>query len=349
MTKHLTASTALASFWRGTKFMSMQRIFLCIVLAVVVSGAVQADTLFLRNGSTLQGNFLRFENDQFVFQLSTGGDRDRGRVLRFPSKEVLRLVTDRDADGTLSKTNPTVRPPAAGTFETQPNVDVRLANDWVNSNIAVVTGQRIRIEATGTVRLEGRDNSSPSGINRRDPNAPLPDDNAGALVASIGNDLNSPIMLIGRAKEFVADRDGVLYFTVNYWETSNSSGSYQVRVQTERRAGVTTRPPVVSSTPFTCGLPSRITMTEGGYTGVWTRRNNSNEYDAVWTRQRQQITGVLSITTQGNRVFIKRLQSTDGQLCEYEGTVSADGRTINGTYGCSGVSNLQWQGSAQCN
>ncbi len=327
--------------------MSMQRIFLCIVLAVVVSGAVQADTLFLRNGSTLQGNFLRFENDQFVFQLTTGGDRDRGRVLRFSTKEVLRLVTDRDADGTLSRTNPTIKPTPASTFETQPNVDVRLANDWINSNIAVVTGQRIRIEATGTVRLEGRDNSSPSGINRRDPNAPLPDESAGALVASIGNDLNSPILLIGRSKEFVADRDGVLYFTVNYWETSNASGSYQVRVQTERRAGMTTpRPPV---SPFACGLPARITMTEGGYNGVWTRRLNSNEYDAVWTRGRQQITGVLSITTQGNRVFIKRLQSTDNQLCEYEGTVSADGVTINGMYGCSGVSNLSWQGRAECN
>ena len=329
--------------------MSMQRIFLCIVLAVVVSSAVQADTLYLRNGSTLQGNFLRFENGTFVFQLTSGGDRDRGRVLRFPMRDVLRLVTDHDADGTLSSTTPTTKPTPASPFDTQPNVDVRLGNDWVSSNIAVVQGQRVRIDATGTVRLEGRDISSPAGINRRDSNAPLPDENAGALVASIGNDLNSPILLIGRSKEFVADRDGTLYFTVNYWETSNASGSYQVRVQTERRTGATTRPPVTSSTPFACGMPARFTMTEGGYNGVWTRRGNSNEYEAVWTRGRQQINGVLSVTTQGNRIFIKRLQSTDGQLCEYEGIVSADGVTINGTYGCGGVSNLTWQGRAQCN
>jgi hypothetical protein len=329
----------------------MQRVFLCIVLAVVVSGAVQADTLYLRNGSTLQGNFLRFENDQFVFQLTTGGDRDRGRVLRFPTKDVLRLVMDRDADGTLSRTNPatTTKPGAGPVFDTAPNIDVRLTPDWVNSNLQVTQGQRIRIDATGTVRLEGRDNSSPSGINRRDPNAPLPDENAGALVASIGNDLNSPIILIGRSKEFVADRDGILYFTVNYWETSNASGSYQVRVQTERRAGGTTRPPIAPASPFACGLPSRITMNEGGYNGVWTRRGNTNEYDAVWTRGRQTINAILSITTQGNRVFVKRLQSSDGQLCEYEGTVSGDGVTINGTYSCSGVSNLTWQGRAECN
>jgi hypothetical protein len=221
--------------------------------------------------------------------------------------------------------------------------------DWVNSNIQVTQGQRIRVDATGTVRLEGRDTSSPSGINRRDPNAPLPDENAGALVASIGNDLNSPIILIGRSKEFVADRDGILYFTVNYWETNNASGSYQVRVQTERRAGGTTRPPIAPISPFACGLPSRITMSEGGYNGIWTRRTNSNEYDAVWTRGRQTIRGVLSITTQGNRVFIKRLQSTDNQLCEYEGTVNTDGVNINGTYSCGSASNLTWQGRAECN
>ena len=330
--------------------MKMQRIFLCIVLAVVVSGAVQADTLYLRNGSVLQGNFLRFENDTFIFQLTTGGDRERGRVLRFPTKEVLRLVSDRDADGALSRTTaPTTKPGAGPVFDTSPNIDVRLTPDWVNSNIQVVQGQRLRVEATGTVRLEGRDNSSPSGINRRDPNAPLPDESAGALVASIGNDLNSPIILIGRSKEFVADRDGILYFTVNYWETNNASGSYQVRVQTERRAGVPARTTTPIS-PFACGLPSRITMTEGGYNGTWTRRGNTNEYDAVWTRGgRQQVTAVLSVTTQGNRIFIKRLQSTDGQLCEYDGTVSADGTTINGTYACGGVQNLQWQGRAQCN
>jgi hypothetical protein len=328
----------------------MQRIFLCIVLAVVVSGTVQADKLELRNGSVLQGNFLRFENDTFVFQLTTGGDRDRGRVLRFPTKDVLRLVMDRDADGALSRTGPPTAKPGAGpVFDTSPNIDVRLTTDWINSNIQVTQGQRIRVDATGTVRLEGRDNSSPAGINRRDPNAPLPDENAGALVASIGNDLNSPILLIGRQKEFVADRDGILYFTVNYWETSNASGAYQVRVQTERRTGTTTRPPVMSSTPFSCGMPARFTMTEGGYTGVWTRRGNTNEYDAVWTRGRQQINGVLSITTQGNRIFIRRLQSSDNQLCEYEGTVSADGTTINGTYQCGGVSNLSWQGRAECN
>jgi hypothetical protein len=186
----------------------------------------------------------------------------------------------------------------------------------------------------------------PAGLNRRDPNAPLPNENDGALVATISNDLNAPIVFIGRSKEFVADRSGTLYFTVNHWDTLNASGSYQVRVQTERQSGG--RAPVVSSTPFTCGMPARFTVTEGGYNGVWTRRGNSNEYDAVWTRGRQEVTAVLSITTQGNRIYVKRISSSDGYLCEYEGVVGNDGVSITGTYTC-GSGKFNWRARAECN
>ncbi len=331
--------------------MSRKKLLLGVVIFTLLSVTALADTLYLTNGSTLQGNFLRLENGQVFFQLTTGGDRDRGRVLRFTLKEVKSIVTDRDPDGTLSRGTsniPTTKP--TSTFETFPVVDVRLTNDWINSNVQVVQGQRVRIEASGTIALDGRDNSSPSGNNRRDPNAPLPDENDGALVASIGTDLSSPILLIGRSKEFVADRSGILYFTVNHWDTTNARGSYQVRVQTERTAGSpTTRPPVYSSTPFSCGMPARFTETEGNYTAVWTRRGNTNEYDAVWSRNgRQQVTAVISITTQGNRLIARRIQSSDGYLCEYEGTVSGDGVTITGTVNCSG-NRFNFQARAECN
>lgn len=325
--------------------MNRIKLFLGIALITLLSVAALADTLYLSNGSVLQGNFLRFENGQFYFQLTDGGDRDRGRVLRFTVREVLRIVTERDPDGTLSKAPPTSPTTPTSTYVSHPNVEVRLTNDWINSNIQVVQGQKIRLEATGTVRLDGRDNSSPAGLNRRDANAPMPNENDGALVASISNDLNAPIIFIGRAKEFVADRSGTLYFTVNHWDTLNASGSYQVRVQTERQGGG--RAPVVSSTPFSCGMPPRFTETEGGYNGVWTRRGNSNEYDAIWTRGRQEVTAVLSITTQGNRIYVKRISSSDGYLCEYEGVVGNNGVTITGTYSC-GSGKFNWQARAEC-
>ena len=330
--------------------MSRKKLFLGVALLTVLSVTALADSLYLTNGSVLQGNFLRLDNGQIFFQLTGSGDRDRGRVLRFTLKEVLRIVTDKDPDGTLSRVTPnTPNTKPTSTFESFPVVDVRLANDWINSNVQVVQGQKIRIDATGSITLDGRDNASPSGVNRRDPNAPLPEENDGALVASIGNDLNTPILMIGRGKEFVADRTGTLYFTVNHWDTSNARGSYQVRVQAERATGTTTTRPPVVTTPFACGMPARFTEAEGEYTAVWTRRGTTNEYDAVWSRNgRQQVTAVVSITTQGNRISIRRIQSSDGYLCEYEGTVGTDGTSITGTASC-GSSRFNFQARAECN
>lgn len=102
-----------------------------------------------------------------------------------------------------------------------------------------------------------------------------------------------------------------------------------------------------------CSSATRWEETEAGYTGVWTRRSNSNVFDAVWTRDgqdRRQITAVLSITNQGNRVFVKRTSSSDGYLCEYDGTMAADGVTVSGTMRCPGnSSSLPWQATIDCN
>ncbi|HEX4951040.1 MAG TPA: DUF3011 domain-containing protein [Blastocatellia bacterium] len=98
-----------------------------------------------------------------------------------------------------------------------------------------------------------------------------------------------------------------------------------------------------------CRSATRWDETEAGYTGVWTRRGNSNVFDAVWTRDRQQVTAVLTITNQGNRVFVKRTSSSDGYLCEYEGTVAADGVTVTGTMRCPGNSTtFPWQATIDC-
>jgi len=55
------------------------------------------------------------------------------------------------------------------------------------------------------------------------------------------------------------------------------------------------------------------------------------------------------MTTQGNRVFVKRTSSSDGYLCEYEGTVAADGVTVTGTVRCPGNPNsFTWQATIDC-
>jgi len=219
----------------------MHRVRWTILLLILMAGSLQADTLYLRNGSVLQGVFVGFENGQFIFQITSTDDPNSGRTLRFAPREVLRLVIDRqsnDASSTGRTNFPNQRTVApGGNFESFPPFEVRLMDQWTRSDVQVTRGQRVRIEASGQIYLNGRTPSSPAGTNRRDPDAPLPNEADGALIAAIGNDPNSPAILIGRSREFTADRDGVLYFTVNHWETTNAQGSYQVRVSVERNSG----------------------------------------------------------------------------------------------------------------
>jgi hypothetical protein len=216
-----------------------------IVILLTLSTLVFADTLYLRNGSVLKGTFVGFENGYFLFQMD-GDEENKPR--RFAVRDVTRLMMDRntqasnpyDNRGNYPNSNTAPRNDTrSGGFETLPQFDVQLLDQWIKSDVQVTRGQRVRIEASGQISLDSRTSSRPEGLNRRDPDAPLPNENDGALVAAIGTDYDSPPILIGRSREFTADRDGLLYFTVNHASTAGTRGSYQVRVSLDRSTGST--------------------------------------------------------------------------------------------------------------
>ena len=74
---------------------------------------------------------------------------------------------------------------------------------------------------------------------------------------------------------------------------------------------------------------------ESGWLGIWNRRGNSNIFDATWYAGDSRITAEMIITVSGNQVTIQRRKSSDGNDCTYTGTLSADGRNVVGTYGCT--------------
>jgi hypothetical protein len=220
----------------------MRKILGVIAMIALLTGVALADVLYLKNGNVLKGTFVGFENNQFVFQLSDGSR------LKFRPTEVDRLVMERDVAGSVgapvpSRSGPPSRdpnpnPPSTGgaRWETSAPFDVRLEDQWARTAINVTAGTRVRAEATGTITLEGRTQTGPEGLNgRRDREAPLPDENDGALIAAIGQ--NSAPILIGRSREFVANEDGVLYFTVNHWETRDARGAFRVTVSVDRNSG----------------------------------------------------------------------------------------------------------------
>ena len=81
-----------------------------------------------------------------------------------------------------------------------------------------------------------------------------------------------------------------------------------------------------------CGLGARWEETENGWNGTWTRRGNSNIFDAAWRNGSATGSSVLTMTLNGNRVHIERRDSGSfgGATVTYDGTISSNG-TVTGT------------------
>jgi hypothetical protein len=90
--------------------------------------------------------------------------------------------------------------------------------------------------------------------------------------------------------------------------------------------------PAASSTTASDRLGRVWYVTEdGNWTGTWSRRGDSTLFDAVWYRGNERVTGVLTMSVQGAAVRIQSRQQTNGSDVDYEGTLSADGKSIRGT------------------
>jgi len=80
------------------------------------------------------------------------------------------------------------------------------------------------------------------------------------------------------------------------------------------------------------------------WTGTWMRRGSSNVFDANWGGE---VTALLTISMQGDLVKVERRGSSDGNDCEYQGTVAPDGVTVSGTYSCKKGGPYAWRATIQ--
>jgi Ca2+-binding EF-hand superfamily protein len=112
---------------------------------------------------------------------------------------------------------------------------VEAARGWIDTGIEVRQGDRISIDASGTVTLSnnGSDIAEPSGsrTGRRANSAPLPNDLAGALIARIDN--GAP-MLVGTRRTFTAPNAGRLYLSVNDDFFQDNVGEYRATISVSR-------------------------------------------------------------------------------------------------------------------
>lgn len=139
----------------------------------------------------------------------------------------------------------TTRPSTPSTSATAPNyvpINTRVrgdnaSNGWTNSGLVVRRGQRLRINATGQISLGNGRTSTPSGIGTlQDKDKLMQDEATGALIAVIGDD-NNEFVFIGRTREFIAQRDGVLFLGVNEGNLNDNTGAYDVVIEADASDG----------------------------------------------------------------------------------------------------------------
>lgn len=284
----------------------MKKIIFALVITLAAVSFAAADTITLRGGTTIRGNVLGFINGRFAIQLtstatlpvnpnnrsqaSTSRTVSAGEVIFLRPRDIERIEIDgRSLDDARYQTR---------------TVDVSLGPNWIDSGVDVRRGERIRIDATGTI-YAGRSRITPVGLNTTDQYAPLPRAAEGALIGVIGNDANSQIIEIGAGREFVADNDGRLYLTANRSSYTDARGAFNVRVRKEvdlaamsRTADDNRNPNDNSYDPFafpgdsgTGSAPTRSRTGGGGYIPNRDNRNTGRTLERIIAVQGNQSRG----------------------------------------------------------
>ena len=240
------------------------RLLLSTLLLISLSTPLLADTIRLKDGSVIRGQVIGFKDQQFTILIGGSARGRRGQTtvyvedvesIEFDSTPGAGTATD---DGSARSNPPLSRPsppvnqsdpvasdsrsndttPASSSNPTFFTIKVGVRadasnNGWTNSGLVVRKGQRLRISASGRVSLGRGRFSTPGGqASIQDNDKLMRNEATGALIAVIGDD-NDDFILIGPRREFVAQRDGVLFLGVNEGDLTDNTGSYDIVIEAE--------------------------------------------------------------------------------------------------------------------
>lgn len=240
------------------------RSLLALALAVGLSVPVLADTIRLKDGSVLKGEVVGFRDQQFTIMVGAGARGRRSRITVY-MEDVESIEFDAAGNAGAGGGNDTgtsstlpVNPPTTGSQPSyippasagspvsanpqffQINVKVRAdnaSNGWTNTGLVVRRGQRIRINASGRVSIGGGRFVTPDGLpNIPDTNKLMRSQPTGGLIAVIGDD-NDDFIFVGHSRDFVSQRDGVLFLGVNEGNLNDNSGNFDIVIEAEAPSG----------------------------------------------------------------------------------------------------------------
>jgi hypothetical protein len=104
-----------------------------------------------------------------------------------------------------------------------------------------------------------------------------------------------------------------------------------------------------SSTSATgCGVGKVWKGVESGHSMTWKRIGDSNQFIVEGTVNGQKFTAKQDTFIAGNKVTINRFQASDGNTCNFTGTIN--GGTASGTYTCTKYKpSSGWSATIHCN
>ena len=199
-----------------------------------------ADTLYLRNGTRVQGDLVAVRGNTIEFQ-ERGGGFGGSRTIRVDRSEVDRIEFDGGGAGNNWGGNTGGYNPGGGyppgesggrpTGMRERQVGVSATTAWNDTGIELRAGQTIAFEASGQVRWGQDRRDGPAGEKNSPFNQarPLPNRAGGALIGRIGGDVffigdergpirvrNSGRLQLGINDEYLVDNSGSFRVTVYY-------------------------------------------------------------------------------------------------------------------------------------
>lgn len=196
-----------------------------LALVLALPAGLQADVLYLRNGQRISGEVIAMRNGTIEFEERRGFGGSR--TVRFDRDEIDRIEFENNRYGGGNNNSSYSGGRPSGMREKQTIVSADVA--WNDTGIDVRAGQTVYFEATGQVRWGKDRRDGPAGERNSpsNPNRPMGNRNAAALIGKIGSDT----FYIGDETGPVRLRSsGRLYLGVNDDVLTDNSGNFRVVV-----------------------------------------------------------------------------------------------------------------------
>jgi hypothetical protein len=208
-----------------------------LAVTVLAATAAAGDTLVLRNGRRIQGELVQARYDWVEFR------GDNGRTERVDRRDVRRIEFD-DFGGSGGSFGGGSGSFGGGSGSSggssggggrpggmrEREVGVPARDAWTRTGIDVNRGQPLYFDARGEIRWGPDRKDGPDGERNspRNPNRPIPNRNAAALIGRIGN--GDPFFIGGDKGELRARDSGPLYLGINDDVLQDNSGSFRVTI-----------------------------------------------------------------------------------------------------------------------